>query len=155
MAWQRYSVEHETRYAYRVPVAQSWQLAHLTPRVLPWQRLRAHELHIEPRPDERRDALDSFGNCVTHFSLHAAHADLGVSMRSMGLKVRRRGEAVAGLRMRSNEYLTSVATSSRPLCVQTWTTGSLRPPGSRSSEPQRRPSSWWARSTCLLGGRHS
>ena len=26
----RYSVEHETCYSYRVPVAQSWQLAHLT-----------------------------------------------------------------------------------------------------------------------------
>ena len=30
----RYTVEHETRYAYRVPVSQSWQLAHLTPKDL-------------------------------------------------------------------------------------------------------------------------
>jgi transglutaminase-like putative cysteine protease len=82
MAWQRYTVEHETRYRYRVPVAQSWQLAHLRPRALPWQRVLAHQLHIEPRPDERRDALDSFGNGVTHFSLHAAHEELRVSMRS-------------------------------------------------------------------------
>ena len=82
MAWQRYTVEHETRYRYRVPVAQSWQLAHLRPRTLPWQRLLAHELRIAPAPDERRDALDSFGNGVTHFSLHAAHAELRVSMRS-------------------------------------------------------------------------
>ena len=28
---QRYRVEHETRYAYRVPGSQAWQLAHLTP----------------------------------------------------------------------------------------------------------------------------
>ena len=71
MGWQRYTVEHETRYTYRVPVAQSWQLAHLTPRV-----------RIEPLPDERREALDSFGNGITHFSLHAAHAGLAVSMHS-------------------------------------------------------------------------
>jgi transglutaminase-like putative cysteine protease len=41
----------------------------------------SHELRIEPRPDERRDALDSFGNAVTHFSLHAAHDSLDVAMR--------------------------------------------------------------------------
>ena len=35
---------------YRAPVAQSWQLAHLTPRALPWQRVLAHQLRIEPRP---------------------------------------------------------------------------------------------------------
>src|SRR5215207_2283662 len=78
---ERYTVEHDTRYVYRTPVAQSWQLAHLTPRALPWQRVLSHELRIEPRPDERRDALDSFGNAVTHFSLHAAHESLDVAMR--------------------------------------------------------------------------
>ena len=78
---ERYTVEHDTRYVYRTPVAQSWQLAHLTPRALPWQRVLAHELRIEPRPDERRDGFDSFGNAVTHFSLHAAHASLEVGMR--------------------------------------------------------------------------
>ena len=81
MTAERYTVEHDTRYDYRTPVAQSWQLAHLTPRALPWQRVLAHELRIEPRPDERRDGFDSFGNAVTHFSLHAAHASLEVGMR--------------------------------------------------------------------------
>ncbi|MEO7336819.1 MAG: transglutaminase family protein [Caldimonas sp.] len=76
-----YTVEHETRYAYRSAVAQSWQLAHLTPRELPWQSVRAHELRIDPAPDERRDGLDSFGNCVTHFSLHSGHQSLKVFMR--------------------------------------------------------------------------
>ena len=80
MGIERYRVEHETRYAYRTPVAQSWQLAHLTPRTLPWQSMLAHELLIEPRPDERRDEFDTFGNAVTHFSLHAAHQALRVRM---------------------------------------------------------------------------
>ncbi|HWI11765.1 MAG TPA: transglutaminase family protein [Burkholderiaceae bacterium] len=77
---QRYTVQHETRYAYTAPVSQSWQLARLTPRLLPWQRLLAYSLEIEPRADERRDEVDSFGNMVTHFGLHGAHRMLRVRM---------------------------------------------------------------------------
>jgi len=77
---QRYTVEHETRYAYTAPVSQSWQLARLTPRALPWQRLVSHSLQIEPSADERRDEIDSFGNTVTHFGLHGAHRVLSVRM---------------------------------------------------------------------------
>jgi transglutaminase-like putative cysteine protease len=95
MTVERYTVEHDTRYVYRTPVAQSWQLAHLTPRALPWQRVLAHELRIEPRPDERRVAFDSFGNAVTHFSLHAAHESLDVAMRCV-VEVAERPRADAG-----------------------------------------------------------
>ena len=77
----RYSVEHETRYAYTTPVSQSWQLARLTPRVLPWQKLLSHALQIDPPADERHDAPDSFGNSVTHFGLHGAHRLLRVRMQ--------------------------------------------------------------------------
>jgi transglutaminase-like putative cysteine protease len=77
---ERYRVEHETRYAYRVPVSQSWQLAHLTPRQLPWQRVLRHELRIEPATDERREERDAFGNGVTHFAVYAPHPLLRVSM---------------------------------------------------------------------------
>jgi transglutaminase-like putative cysteine protease len=76
----RYRVEHETRYAYDAPVAQSWQRAHLTPRTLPWQKLRRHGIDIDPPPDERHDGPDSFGNTVTHFGLHGAHRRLRVRM---------------------------------------------------------------------------
>ena len=79
----RYHVEHETRYAYAAPVSQSWQLARLTPRMLPWQKLLAHSLQIDPPPDERRDELDSFGNTVTHFGLHGAHRVLRVRMECL------------------------------------------------------------------------
>ena len=76
----RYVVEHETRYVYSAPVAQSWQLARLMPRSLPWQRLIAHALQIDPPPEERHDAPDSFGNAVTHFGLYGAHRLLRVRM---------------------------------------------------------------------------
>jgi transglutaminase-like putative cysteine protease len=80
-AFDRYRVEHDTRYSYRVPVAQSWQLAHLTPGRLPWQRVVWHELAIEPSPDERHEMRDSFGNDVTHFGVHGPHPVLRVRMR--------------------------------------------------------------------------
>ena len=76
----RYRVEHETRYAYDAPVSQSWQRARLTPRTLPWQKLLVHGIDIDPRPDERHDGADAFGNTVTHFGLHGAHRRLRVRM---------------------------------------------------------------------------
>lgn len=79
--FDRYTVEHETRYAYTAPVSQSWQLGRLTPRGLPWQRVLSHSLLIEPPPDERHEALDSFGNSVSHFGLHGAHRQLRVRMQ--------------------------------------------------------------------------
>ena len=82
MGVDRYTVEHETRYAYRVPVSQSWQLAHLTPRELPWQHVLSHELRIEPATDERRDERDDFGNDVTHFAVYGPHPLLRVLMLS-------------------------------------------------------------------------
>jgi len=81
MTGVRYNVEHVTRYDYAAPVSQSWQLARLTPRSLPWQRLLSHSLQIDPPPAERHDAADSFGNTVTHFGLHGAHRLLRVRMQ--------------------------------------------------------------------------
>lgn len=77
---EHYTVEHETSYAYTAPVSQSWQLARLTPRTLPWQKLLSHSLQIDPPPDEQHDAADSFGNSVTHFGVHGAHRVLRVRM---------------------------------------------------------------------------
>jgi transglutaminase-like putative cysteine protease len=92
----RYSVEHETRYAYTAPVSQSWQLARLTPCTLPWQTLVSHTLHIDPPADERRDELDSFGNRVTHFAVHGAHRMLRVRMECL-VEVGARPAVAAGL----------------------------------------------------------
>jgi transglutaminase-like putative cysteine protease len=77
----RYRVEHVTRYVYRAPVAQSWQLAHLTPRRLPWQRVLSHGIAIEPGAETRSDGVDAWGNGLTRFSLHGPHRALSVTMR--------------------------------------------------------------------------
>ncbi|MBV9891656.1 MAG: transglutaminase family protein [Rhizobacter sp.] len=76
----RYTVEHETLYTYRVAVSQSWQLAHLTPPELAWQRVTRHTLAIDPPPDERHERRDAFGNRVTHFGIHGPHPLLEVRM---------------------------------------------------------------------------
>ncbi|CAN5646887.1 transglutaminase family protein [soil metagenome] len=79
----RYMVDHETRYVYAAPVSQSWQLARLRPRELPWQHLDTYSLDITPEPDERHETPDGFGNTVSHFGLHAAHRLLSVRMKCM------------------------------------------------------------------------
>ena len=78
MHGMRYRVEHDTRYTYAAPVSQSWQLARLTPRDLPWQKLHRCAIEIEPTPDERRESTDDFGNTITHFSVLRAHGFLCV-----------------------------------------------------------------------------
>lgn len=83
MHCSRYTIDHETLYTYSAPVAQSWQLARLTPSVLPWQRTISHSLQIDPPAHERHETLDSFGNTVTHFNLYEAHRLLRVHMRAV------------------------------------------------------------------------
>ena len=96
MTSARYHIEHETRYVYTAPVSQSWQLARLTPRWLSWQTLLQQSIHIEPPPDERHDARDSFGNTVTHFGLHGAHRMLSVRMQCTVDVLDRHASAVGG-----------------------------------------------------------
>lgn len=76
----RYRIEHDTRYDYGAPASDSWQLARLTPRRLPWQRTAWHTLELDPRPDEADVRVDSFGNTVTSFALHRAHDSLSARM---------------------------------------------------------------------------
>ena len=82
MSHARYRVEHTTVYDYAEPVAQSWQLAHLTPRTLAWQRVCSHALVIDPAPDERAEETDALGNTALRFALHTAHRRLAVCAHS-------------------------------------------------------------------------
>jgi len=75
-------VEHRTAYRYAAPVEQSWQLARLQPRELPWQRVLAHGLTIHPEPDWRELRIDSFGNAGCAFALHGPHQLLEVTATS-------------------------------------------------------------------------
>jgi transglutaminase-like putative cysteine protease len=79
---RRIQVVHHTRYQYELPVAQSWQLAHLRPRQGGLQSLLSHSLEITPRPDWVDERADYFGNPVTAFAIHSPHDGLDVIARS-------------------------------------------------------------------------
>ena len=141
----RYRVEHESRYAYTAPVSQSWQLARLTPRTLPWQTLLSHTLQVEPQADERHDARDSFGNTVTHFGLHGAHRVLRVDMQCTvdvaerptlpsgagtsweavreGIRTRRHGDVIEAARMSEPSALVPLSEAARQYAVASLTSG--------------------------------
>lgn len=78
----RYRVEHETEYHYASAADNAWQLARLSPRDTPWQRVLGHRIDIDPAPEERAEHVDGFGNHVTRFALVSAHQQLVVRARS-------------------------------------------------------------------------
>jgi transglutaminase-like putative cysteine protease len=74
----RYTIVHETHYAYAAPVSLSQQLLRLTPRTLPWQQCLAHRIDIDPEPGERLERDDYFGNRMTQLQIAAPHQTLAV-----------------------------------------------------------------------------
>lgn len=78
----RYRVTHQTIYRYATPVLISHQLLHLTPRVLPWQRLHAHRIAVDPQPVETSERDDDFGNAVRQLLLAAPHGALDIIAES-------------------------------------------------------------------------
>ena len=83
MSQQSYRVTHETRYAYSDTIAIARQLAHLRPRETSWQKVRAHQLDIEPVPTERTEGVDYFGNAVVRFAVETPHEELTVHASSV------------------------------------------------------------------------
>jgi transglutaminase-like putative cysteine protease len=94
MSHASYRVEHETRYLYTSGVSTSQHLAYLRPRELPWQRVRAHELSIDPWPARASERVDYFGNAVSQFTVLGPHAELSVRSQSL-VQVRARPAPIA------------------------------------------------------------
>jgi transglutaminase-like putative cysteine protease len=78
-----YRVVHETRYTYSDAVSSSHQLAHLRPRMTPWQMVRTHRLVVDPSPSEQSEATDYFGNGVMRFAVDTPHDELIVRAESV------------------------------------------------------------------------
>lgn len=78
-----YRVSHRTRYDYDQPVTLCHNLARVAVRETSTQRVHSASLMIEPRPDDRRNHVDSFGNSVTYFSIDASHDALVVHAESV------------------------------------------------------------------------
>lgn len=76
-----YYVQHATRYQYSAPVSLAQQLAHLWPRVQPYQQCLMRSLEVSPTPCLRVDAEDVFGNPITRLSFECPHEALVISAR--------------------------------------------------------------------------
>ena len=75
-------IRHTTHYRYEDSVDLAQHVVHLTPRDHGGQRLRAHELRIEPEPHSRHKDHDSFGNQRTLFAHQSPHDALLVQADS-------------------------------------------------------------------------
>ena len=78
-----YRIEHETRYVHRGGVSTSQHVAYLTPRTLPRQCVRWHDLAIKPAPANHVQRIDYFGNAVDQFTILTPYDELRVVGRSL------------------------------------------------------------------------
>jgi transglutaminase-like putative cysteine protease len=78
-----YRIEHETRYVHVGGVSTSQHVAYLTPRTMPRQRVRWHELLIDPAPASRAQRLDYFGNAVDQFTILTPYDQMRVVGRCL------------------------------------------------------------------------
>jgi len=85
----RYTVAHQTEYAYGAEVTHAHQLLHLTPRELPLQACAAHSIVIDPEPSRQGRFVDAFGNPIVRAELATPHRQLNVTA-TMAVEVRRR-----------------------------------------------------------------
>jgi len=69
----RYDVKHLTRYAYGAPVELGYHLLRLVPPATPRQRLIAHAIALDPRPERVGSFTDHFGNAIRHVAIERRH----------------------------------------------------------------------------------
>src|SRR6202023_675939 len=74
-----YDVRQTTSYSYASKVAFAHHVLRLTPTNRTRQRVHAAALEIEPRPVERGEARDFFGNHLTWIELNEPHDRLIVT----------------------------------------------------------------------------
>jgi len=78
-----YRVEHATSYVHSGRVSTSQHVACLTPRTLPSQTVRSHELVVEPAPASHVQRVDYFGNAVDQFTILTPYEEMRVVGRSV------------------------------------------------------------------------
>ena len=78
----RYQLIHQTEYRYAQPVANSYNLAWLTPRQLPYQQVEHSSVSVNPAPSLIQQRSDSFGNTQHFIHVQPPHKQLSVTSRS-------------------------------------------------------------------------
>ncbi|WP_312677634.1 transglutaminase family protein [Microbacterium sp.] len=77
-----YRVWHRTAYTYSKPVQDSVGQFHLVARDLPWQRVSASAVELDPVPGDIAPDVDAFGNAATFFHLTEPHDALTITATS-------------------------------------------------------------------------
>lgn len=75
-------ISHKTFYRYGTSVIQSQHLVHKTPRSMPHQDVRYHNLIVEPAPATRYSGVDAFGNTIVILDIEAVHKEFVLHARS-------------------------------------------------------------------------
>lgn len=78
----KYQVNHTTIFDYEMPVAVSHHAARLTPLENERQSCQLFKLEVDPKPDERAERKDFFGNTLIQFSVQSPHSRLAVECNS-------------------------------------------------------------------------
>jgi len=79
----QYEVTHTTRFSYEAPVTRCLNEVHLTPRELPFQRVRKTSIKVDPTPLFIRHRKDYFGNDVSTFAVMDVHHSLTATATSL------------------------------------------------------------------------
>ena len=78
-----YQITHRTVYRYSDVVTSSYGRGFLTPRDLPQQRCRSHELVIEPEAADSYTSRDDYGNVRSYFHVTQSHHTLSITSSSV------------------------------------------------------------------------
>lgn len=78
----KYRVWHRTAYTYDDDVSNSYGLAYVVPRELPFQKVASVDVRIEPEPADLSREIDYYGNTATYFQVTDAHRELLVEATS-------------------------------------------------------------------------
>ncbi|MFT4299769.1 MAG: transglutaminase family protein [Aeromicrobium sp.] len=78
----RYHVRHTTVYTYDDDVTDSYGVAHVTPRELPWQQVSGHEVSVMPGATDQHAWSDHYGNTATYFQVDEVHRVLRIEANS-------------------------------------------------------------------------
>ncbi|GAB2927330.1 transglutaminase family protein [Rhodococcus aerolatus] len=76
---RRLRIVHRTTYDYDADVTASYGRAHLRPLDGPGQRVLAHELTVEPTPDDLAESDDEHGNAQLYYEVTTPHRRLVVT----------------------------------------------------------------------------
>lgn len=74
----KYQLRHLTRYRYQHPVANSYNLACLEPRVLAHQQVQNAWIEVQPFAQQVSRYIDGFGNVRHLLHVQAPHSELAV-----------------------------------------------------------------------------